>query len=367
MKFYFLKIYYIILLLVCCSKISEREVRSGNELDILLEMQIILEENEKSFLGECDQLFVKNHIYYGDAASNQVVVFNLQGKQIRRIGKSGLAPDEVADLQGFYVNNDYIFILDGNRHKITIYDTLGNFIDYQKILQDGKSFLYGPNIVVKSDNSILISEQKVPDSSDPNALSEHYQKTWLITEYADKQAKKHFGHIDAFVLENHLNHPPNFIGSPVIFLNQQDNLFLCQNAIAMVHQYDPSGQLVNRMDMHSPSFRSVFEFREAYRSNVGKISWISAIGFIEKQNVVLMFHFNRNSDKSLSDQFTQYYLNVFDLKTNTLYADINLTSFVKRKDFPITAIGPGGYFYLLTDDTPEQVTISKFRIQLESK
>ncbi|GAA3640370.1 6-bladed beta-propeller [Flavivirga jejuensis] len=107
----------------------------------------------ESIFGVITKITVKNNfIYIMDENYKKLLVFDMEGKFVRKIGKFGNGPGEYATINDFHVNDTgNIIILDGNREKLYWYDSLGNFVEDKKIpfetdiftLLDNEQYLFG--------------------------------------------------------------------------------------------------------------------------------------------------------------------------------------------------------------------------------
>lgn len=110
---------------------------------------------------------VNNHIYIWDLQSEQIKCFDSKGTFIRNVCQKGGGPQEVAHLIDFDVDENYIYVLDGAKIAIHIYDHNGNYIEKSdlpfraqniKILPD-KNYLWelAPYMITNEENYDLIA------------------------------------------------------------------------------------------------------------------------------------------------------------------------------------------------------------------
>ena len=95
-----------------------------------------LETNKQSIFGGIEHLKVHNNkVYIVDNASNSVLLFGLDGKFIKKIGRTGNAPGEYINPVNITVNafNNRFLIYDDKQRKLLIHDLDGNFLQEKPI------------------------------------------------------------------------------------------------------------------------------------------------------------------------------------------------------------------------------------------
>ncbi len=105
---------------------------------------ILLEYTNESALSYINGvIFFKNHILIYDVRSN-LLLFNMDGKFIRRIGKLGRGPGEYSNILGIDadVQNEIIYVLDNGTNKLLSYGLDGKFIPTIVQCQEKLSFAF---------------------------------------------------------------------------------------------------------------------------------------------------------------------------------------------------------------------------------
>ncbi|GAA3640355.1 6-bladed beta-propeller [Flavivirga jejuensis] len=104
---------------------------------------IKLEEHvAESIFGMANKITVKNNLLYiMDSNYKKLLVFDLQGKFVRKIGTRGNGPGEYQNLTDFHVDSiGNTIILDGNREKLYWYDSSGKFLKDKKYPFEADTF-----------------------------------------------------------------------------------------------------------------------------------------------------------------------------------------------------------------------------------
>jgi hypothetical protein len=103
---------------------------------------IPLETSDSSIIGRISkiQLF-DNRIYLLDMLSNAVFSYNISGKFMQELDRTGQGPEEYLRLTDFTVNENGIYVLDISSHKIIRYGFNLDFIEDIKFNTLGSAFL----------------------------------------------------------------------------------------------------------------------------------------------------------------------------------------------------------------------------------
>jgi len=90
---------------------------------------IQLETTQESLIGNINKLQIKDSkVYILDARHSLMLVFDMKGKFIRRIGNRGRGPGEYLGILDFALCDSVILMRDGMQMKMILYDTLGRLI-----------------------------------------------------------------------------------------------------------------------------------------------------------------------------------------------------------------------------------------------
>jgi hypothetical protein len=92
---------------------------------------IVLETTDASLIGSLDKLYITySLIIIFDVMQMNIIVFNLQGKYIRHIGKKGIGPNEYLYFNDIHYNavSKQIYAHERYLNKMFIYDLYGNCI-----------------------------------------------------------------------------------------------------------------------------------------------------------------------------------------------------------------------------------------------
>lgn len=97
----------------------------------------------------------EGRIYALDEKENSIYVFNKQGKILKTIGRAGVGPGELSRPVSIYIKSAYIYVLDDENRRVTIFNTSGNYEKSFNILDyPGGS---NKNIIVDEEGSLYIS------------------------------------------------------------------------------------------------------------------------------------------------------------------------------------------------------------------
>lgn len=122
--------------------INEKRERPIQE-EFTLTKNIILEDNEEGRFTEINKLKIKkNTIYILDIfGQQQLFVFDINGKFIRKIGKRGNGPGEYNRLCDFDVDDrGNIYLYNAQHKKMLIYDSIGSLIKEVSMPYRGDGF-----------------------------------------------------------------------------------------------------------------------------------------------------------------------------------------------------------------------------------
>ncbi len=139
-----------LLLLGSCDEKNKRKQLQSNSFPILKDLSetikvntlfdefeyISLETTEKSIFGWIDKLIIHNNQFYilDRAKTKKVLVFTLEGKFLRSIGRVGKGPGEYTNLEDFTIapQSDNVVLLAFPSRVIT-YDPTGEFISEKRL------------------------------------------------------------------------------------------------------------------------------------------------------------------------------------------------------------------------------------------
>lgn len=90
---------------------------------------IPLETSDECLIKYIDDIQVSNdYIFILDRDLKRLYCFDKNGKHIRRIGSVGNGPGELTRISAFTVDDDgYIYVLDGSKNKVYVYNLEGVF------------------------------------------------------------------------------------------------------------------------------------------------------------------------------------------------------------------------------------------------
>ena len=347
-------IYLIILLTGCGDNNQSNQKVFHHNYSLESVANIILEESEGNYLGKCRGIRVDDNgcIYYGDASQVSVKVFHPDGRLKYSFGQQGKAPYELDDINAFDIqNNRAVFCKSG--HTISIFDTCGKYINYFRVA-DGSAPIGNSVNINPLNNNILLASCSLAGGGN---FSKLYKDSWIISEY-DSTGKfiKHFGKYCNYILENELFHF-RLVGFPIIHVDKKSRIYYCTDYIPIIQIYDSKGNQINEISVQSDLFIPIINFKDSKQKR--KVSFIWYICYLEEPNVLLIVFCNRHNETNN----IQYHINIYDFNNNTLVPDIDITNIIKPNEILAHFCTDGREcIYILTDNTPDQVTITKFKI-----
>jgi len=131
---------------------------------------IPLETSDLSIIGKIQSIKIeKDKIYIVDRNTQKILIFNIQGKYLFSINKTGQGPGEYISITDMQINtsNGHIMILDETQYKMLEFNENGNFVCEKKIpskeplanfaYYDSNTIVFYKSFIKKdNDNSLLI-------------------------------------------------------------------------------------------------------------------------------------------------------------------------------------------------------------------
>ncbi len=114
---------------ICIDKFSSRseEINIKEIADYIDYIQ--LESTPESLIGRINKIQIKDHkIYVFDDMNHSLLVFDISGKFVRKMGNKGQGPGEYVEIHDFALSDSVVLVLDLMQRKMILYDTLGRFI-----------------------------------------------------------------------------------------------------------------------------------------------------------------------------------------------------------------------------------------------
>jgi hypothetical protein len=153
---------------------------------------VVLHSDEPNMmLGNISTVVIRDSkIYVADSRSRNLIVHDMNGRAISKVGNRGRGPGEYITLENFDVDNQgQIHVIDGNTKRLLIYDTNYKFsevndfpfsVDIIKCMPDGGYLLglsswdkskYGGNRILKTTRDLIVEntsgnfDKKVTDDN----------------------------------------------------------------------------------------------------------------------------------------------------------------------------------------------------------
>jgi hypothetical protein len=125
---------------------------------------IPIEAHPDGLFKRADKLIIKNSkiFIYDMLGQNQVLVFDLSGRFLYRVGRRGIGTGEYIQMRNFTVDDNYIYIIDNRTQKILLYEiSNGTYISEIKL----------PFIVhdmeVAGNGDFVCAQQKISGETQP--------------------------------------------------------------------------------------------------------------------------------------------------------------------------------------------------------
>lgn len=101
---------------------------------------IPLETNQEALINTIDKVVINNCIYILDTRQNELFIFDLTGKFLRKLNHTGNGPGEYITIDDFQIENDIIYILDASSHSMLTYNSNLEFIEKIKFSESYCAF-----------------------------------------------------------------------------------------------------------------------------------------------------------------------------------------------------------------------------------
>ena len=90
---------------------------------------IPLETNQEVLINTIDKVIISNFIYILDTRQNELFIFDLSGKFLKKLNHTGNGPGEYITIDDFQIENDIIYILDGYSQSMFTYNSDLEFVE----------------------------------------------------------------------------------------------------------------------------------------------------------------------------------------------------------------------------------------------
>ena len=343
--------------------------------------EINLEEHESDYIGIIHKIIVEeNRIFLLDKSRKQVLVFSLDGKFARAIGRSGEGPGEFRYLYTMDVKGNLIACFDQGNLRITLFDTSGAF---------RTSFGTRSQDSVPLGNCVAITQrQTVLHCQEPAASTRHqdlaHSYSWLISEFDTLgNILSHHGEFNQQVVGHKMGIPlTKFKWSFPRFITGGDSqTFLYFYNIPIVVVYDNSNAVSKVLNVATsltkPTWVDAGEkkfqqlsskarvnlARQQMRSDHSVTTHITDIAYVGKYSLLLVLQ--AEQERKGNTRTRTHYLSAYDVNTgHRLMTDMHLQSessiFLQR-----LAADADGFVYCIQNDQPDNFVIAKYKIVLE--
>jgi len=171
-------IYISLLLLFSCADGTQKNNHSGINIDSKGKIEqsnfllssivdnfsfVELETNDNSLLQAVDKVIIKDDLIFvlDKDGNNQVLVFDINGKYIRKIGNIGAGPGEYQNVSDFCIDNNLIYIL--SDLSLYVYNHDGIFLEKIKLDFNAANIEFFKDkffFICGIDNYIIVTDDK---------------------------------------------------------------------------------------------------------------------------------------------------------------------------------------------------------------
>lgn len=120
------KLMFIVVVFMICS--CGKKDHQNPELQVCTDTVCVLKENKYLVGGKPNDLIVLNDSLMAILYGKDLVVYNLEGEQIDKVGKHGIGPQEYISPQCMYYDGGNLYLWCATTLKLLKYDHFGNFI-----------------------------------------------------------------------------------------------------------------------------------------------------------------------------------------------------------------------------------------------
>jgi hypothetical protein len=265
-KFFFLSILIVLLILISCNKESKRfatiEVIDGveyvrNPNTPQFPNKTVTFEEELSIGGEDEQgnvilyqasdFTVDGHenIYISDAKEIGIKVFDPHGKYLHSIGGKGQGPGEFQWIMDFsFLPDERLLVMDFRSLRTSIFDSSGKFLESHQWIQN----LYLDQILLTTNQSFIlaIADFGGPTQERKIVVNEYDFKGNLIRSVGEYVSQKRKVYYDGTI-----NYSVPIPHSPLSLLagdTKNNRIYHCLNSKYLIELYDQTGELIRKIE-----------------------------------------------------------------------------------------------------------------------
>jgi len=355
---------------------GEREISfpqteiAGNKQATIQHVRSINIKEIINYVGEFWKLLVYNNLLFiSDWISVDIKVYKSTGELVRTIGKKGAGPGEFIDVRGgIAIQNDTLFVIDPALRRLNIFHIDGSYI---------RSFPLPSPVNYAGTRGELYA---INDTIIMPIIENRYSP---MIEY-------HLSHTISF-LDKHGNilqlfgsHPHEYtvfnmyMPNLSIAIDEDNNIYQLSRESPVIHKYNSSGELIKIFGVVVDDYKPVYfnyspdmpipeiirlSKKRSYATN---LCWLPSQPhtFSSEQSKGYIVHTYDNlteegltkSDPLLYDRYLQVYTD------NGIYIPSNIPI-----NGLLLASDGEGFLYILTDNTPGNITIDIFALHIEDE
>ncbi|MEP1150736.1 MAG: 6-bladed beta-propeller [Balneola sp.] len=152
-------------------------------------------------LGQVNGFVVDDNfnLYVIDSMTQEIKVFDKNGKLINRIGKRGRGPGEFLRLNNLYLESDLIYAFDPVQYRVTIFDTKGDLVSTISTPKESQVANFFRQIVSYDEKNFLIFYKQWGEG---NYSKYDKDEIFHIWDRKFKSKKNSFGSFERFNFKN---------------------------------------------------------------------------------------------------------------------------------------------------------------------
>ncbi|MBD3378713.1 6-bladed beta-propeller [candidate division KSB1 bacterium] len=356
-----------LLVLFLINSCNKSEQKISKKFDMIKLNDIVLKESNNMLIGECKKIHIDKNdkLYYADKSQQQIIIFDRLGNIIKKIGRYGDGPEDLSNIVDFDVIDENIFIFHKGGLRVSTFKNSGELINTFTFDLENNILPYGSALVANKMSQIIITERTYKGNMDNFSLEKFITNTYLLGKY-DIYGKPlgKIGNYSSRII-NSKKFAPVFIKMPLFCIDSKDNIFLISSCkLPIVQKFDKDGFFIREIDLQSSLFKSVFDMADMEQSYLS--SFFYYIKYIEKKHKIFALFGNREKEPDQTNKKSlSFFLIVWDEVTNSLSQPIELIQYASKA--PKIDVDMNGVIYVLTDDTPENITITKYALACQEK
>ena len=303
---------------------------------------IQLETEEDFFMASCDKVFFDENFFVLDKKFSNLLVFDSNGKFVRKIGKLGRGPGEYQSINDIQIDKASKTILIYSLEDLSLfkYNYEGEFIEKQRL------DFFADTFIKTLDNRYLFY-------TNYNTSAESEFNNLLILDSDFRVLGKHLSY------NKDANAAVSFSGTFRDVANSNDYLFsnalsdtiwILNNKLEVSHAY--------KLNFNGKEWKNGFDFLKLYQANIDELNYISNNIFIDHNLIITSIMQNRRWKNIIINRESTNSITENDVTQDLLFKIIKTPLNLEANDIYISAISANSYQALIRTH-PEEFMIFK--------